>query len=145
MNKKILIIVTIGLFLGLVVTSSISAVKNTSNYTTGPPWIGIVRPWQGHLYVGDEEIAKIVLFTVIIGEITIETDTYDYGLSAYSGSGKVEFYIDGVLKHTHPKYEACSWTWDERAFGFHRIKVWAEVPGYEEGGGESITVFIINL
>ena len=65
-------------------------------------------------------------------------------MDAYDKDGidKVEFYIDKKLKSTDTT-EPYAWTWDERAFGSHMIKVKA----YDNVGNSNtarIRVLIFN-
>jgi len=117
--------------------------KNVSQLFTidnTKPLLDIEKPEAGKLYIFDREIIPIIGNKAkIIGKITIVADAND----ETAGIEKVEFYIDGKLKkddNTKP-YE---WTWDERIFFTHTIKVIA----YDKAGNKiskEVEVFIINL
>ncbi|HEC76813.1 MAG TPA: hypothetical protein ENI33_06105 [Thermoplasmatales archaeon] len=83
-----------------------------------PPMINILKPRRGCLYIFDREITPTLLEnTIIIGQITIETDVY-----SIKGVDRVEFYVDNGLEYTD--YEKpYSWTWNEFSVGKHEIKV----------------------
>ena len=77
---------------------------------------------------------------LIIGSIDVEVDaTDDHGIE------KIEFYIDNETTSRHnATEEPYTWTWDEKAFFKHTIKVIA----YDEDGltdTDTVEVFIINF
>ena len=101
-----------------------------------PPTVEITKPLKKSLYIGNHRICSWWR-TIIIGGIDIEVDAYDK-----DGIDKVEFYIDKKLKSTDTT-EPYAWTWDERAFGSHMIKVKA----YDNVGNSNtarIRVLIFN-
>lgn len=69
--------------------------------------VTISKPKDGHLHVFDREITSIARNTIIIGGITIEVDAY-----SKEGIGKVEFYINGVLRYSDYE-EPYGWLWAE--------------------------------
>ena len=103
------------------------------------PSIIIEKPEGGKMYVFDREVLPLVCKKAfIIGKITVQATPSD----TLSGIAKVEFHVDGTYKAqvTTSPYE---WTWDEKIFGAHTIKVTA----YDNAGNKiekEIEVFIIN-
>jgi hypothetical protein len=59
--------------------------------------------------------------SVIIGDIDVVAYVHDYW-SMPIEADKVDFYVDDDLKATVTS-EPFTWTWDEKAFGKHTIKV----------------------
>ncbi|HEC82538.1 MAG TPA: hypothetical protein ENI53_01460 [Thermoplasmatales archaeon] len=103
-----------------------------------PRYVKIKKPLEKHLYIADRKIIRLLKSTVIIGKITIKTDAYDE-----NGVEKVEFYIDDELKNTDYNIPY-SWLWDERVFGWHKLKVIA----YDQKRNiatDEINVIIFNL
>ena len=99
--------------------------------------VKIKKPLEGYLYIFDRQIASTSSDnTWIIGSITVEADTR-------GEISRVEFYIDGGIKFTD--YDRpYSWLWNEKAMGWHEIKVIA----YGKEGNEAedeISVIIFNL
>lgn len=116
-------------------------VKSISfNIDKNPPVLEIKKPKKGYIYIfGREAIKTLFGSTIIFGKINIEANASD----EISGIKKVEFYIDGELKHVDNEtpYE---WLWDEAAFLKHTIKVKA----YNNAGNFAVSemnVWIFNL
>ncbi|RLI52791.1 MAG: hypothetical protein DRO87_12625, partial [Candidatus Thorarchaeota archaeon] len=111
----------------------------TVNIIEKKPTIKIERPKPDTLYFRDKELFSNPIFInpVIIGPITIKTS-----VANAENIERVEFLIDDVSKYnaTETPY---TWTWDEKAFFIHTIKVIV----YDENGSaeDTITVLIINL
>jgi len=100
------------------------------------PTVEITKPMKRSLYINNQRVRSWWI-TMIIGGIDIEVDAYDE-----DGIDKVEFYIDKKLRATDTT-EPYTWTWDERAFGSHMIKVKA----YDNAGNSNtarIRVWIFN-
>ena len=76
-----------------------------------PPTVEITSPTNG-LYINNKKIMPLP-FTIILFGIDIEVTASDE--VGGSGMNRVEFYIDGSLKHTasSPPY---IWTWYEKHF-----------------------------
>lgn len=74
-------------------------------YDTEPPTVEIVKPKKRYIYKNDIRRRRTLFRTIIIGPITIKADVNDD-----RGIEKVEFYINGELKHTDTK-EPYKWTW----------------------------------
>ena len=81
--------------------------------------VDLTKPLNA-LYINDERIVPFPKAR-IIGSITIEAEIED-SWHGPSEAEKVEFYIDGVLKATDTS-EPYNWTWDQKTFGRHIIKV----------------------
>ena len=103
------------------------------------PSIIIEKPEGGKMYVFDREVLPLVCKKAfIIGKITVQATPSD----TLSGIAKVEFHVDGTYK-TQVTTSPYEWTWDEKIFGAHTIKVTA----YDNAGNKiekEIEVFIIN-
>ena len=79
------------------------------------PAIIITKPKERCLYISGNEICSLPTI-FIIGDISIETR-----INGISGNiEKVEFYIDGELRHIDYD-EPYTWSWDSKAFFRHRI------------------------
>ena len=78
--------------------------------------VKIISPKQNFLYLMDHQIIPFFV-TLIIGKIDIEINA-----SAQKGMDRVEFYIDDKLKYNDTT-EPYNWTWNERVFFRHIIKV----------------------
>ncbi|MEA2055463.1 MAG: Ig-like domain-containing protein, partial [Candidatus Thermoplasmatota archaeon] len=104
-----------------------------------PPVINITAP-VGGLYFGKLHLFPDLPFTVILGSINITANATDD-----TGIERVEFYIDNETAPRYTDYEApYNWTWDEKVFFKHEIKVIA----YDEDGRtdtDTVEVFIFNL
>ena len=83
---------------------------------TTPPTLSITKPLKNSIYIGNSRILPF-MGTWIFGEIEIKASASDA-----SGVDRVEFYVDNVLKATDTT-EPYSWTWSEKTFGRHAIKV----------------------
>lgn len=82
---------------------------------TTPPTVVLEKPWRG-IYISNNRIIPFFI-TIVIGSIDIEINVTDE-----SGIEYVALYIDGneVSNFTAPPY---TWTWSEKTFGKHEIKV----------------------
>jgi len=83
------------------------------------PGISITKPKEKHLYLAGKEVRYLSYLpkTIILGKIDIETE-----VNGISGEiEKVEFIIDGVLKHTDVE-EPYQWSWNNRSFFRHDIE-----------------------
>lgn len=88
------------------------------------PAIIITKPTEKCLYISGNEISRLPT-TMIIGDIDIETR-----INGISGDvEKVEFYIDGELRHVAYD-EPYAWSWESMAFFRHRINA---IAYYSEG------------
>jgi predicted phosphodiesterase len=88
-------------------------------YLLCPKFSVQIKKPQRALYVCNMKIIPL-LFPVIIGKIDIEVGVRDY----QSDVQRVEFFIDNELKETDTVLPY-TWTWDEKDFFFHTIKVTA--------------------
>jgi hypothetical protein len=162
MNKKIIGII----FSMLMVTSSViivtgefnsnkekKVIKNLENYYSNDFELLIessgLSTWNEHfqisieitkpekaLYLNNNKVFPLILTTIIIGSITVETEV------SGSQAEKVEFYIDDVLEYTDYS-EPFNWIWDEQISMKHTIKVKA----YDQNKTsveKSINVWIFN-
>ena len=94
-----------------------------------PPFIEITKPKSGGLYIFDREIIVTTRgYTVVFGKLTVEVNTVD----ELSTIGKVEFYVDNILKATVTE-KTYNWHWDESAIGSHALKAIA----YDEIGNSN--------
>jgi len=82
-----------------------------------PPDVKIVSPKKDTLYFLGRNISFIS--SVIIGSINIEINAYDNE----SGLDFVKLYIDDVEKKNFSADDSFVWSWDERTFEKHIIKV----------------------
>ena len=102
------------------------------------PSVYIEEPSANYLYVFDRKIAPLK-HTIILGKAPITANASD----ETSQIEKVEFYIDGELKHTAYE-EPYEWHWDENAFGRHSIRVVA----YDSAGNtasDEAYILIFNM
>jgi len=107
------------------------------------PEIDVLRPLPG-IYLWNSQRILPYAYPVVFGEMTVRIDATDLG----SGIDKVEFYRtlypDSELMATIQQnpYE---WLWDERAFGFFKIKIIA----YDTVGLNSTSmiddIYLINF
>jgi len=88
-------------------------------YFFSPRLVVTIKKPQRALYVGNKKIVPLI-FPVIVGKIDIEVEVIEY----LSGVQRVEFFIDNELKETDSD-SPYTWTWDEKDFFFHTIKVTA--------------------
>jgi len=112
----------------------------TESSTNDPPTVTIIKP-NKQIYFRDKPIFSFP-GVFIIGHITIEVEAKDN-----TGIKQVEFYIDGDLKNicTEPTDdEFYSWTWNEKTFLRHTIRVVA-VDIVDNISEESNKVFIFNF
>jgi len=82
--------------------------------------VDIVKPLKA-LYVNNNRIIPYTK-TRIIGKIDIEAGVYRNHYGQDGSAEKIEFYIDGELRATKTQ-EPFIWTWSERTFGKHTIKI----------------------
>lgn len=82
---------------------------------TTPPTIILEKPWKG-IYIFNNRILPFFT-TVVIGSVDI-----DINITDESGVEYAALYIDGneVSNFTAPPYV---WTWSEKTFGKHEIKI----------------------
>ncbi|HID24949.1 MAG TPA: hypothetical protein EYP23_00570 [Thermoplasmata archaeon] len=83
----------------------------------------ITKPEPG-VYVANYKVLPLPSMTIVFGSIDVEVNA--------SGMEGVDFYIDGVFKATDTM-EPYVWTWDEKTFGKHTIKVVA----YDNAGNHA--------
>jgi len=81
-----------------------------------PPNVKIIKP-ENALYLSNKKILPFFR-PLIIGGIDIEVEASDN----ISGISRIEFYVDGETKEFDYS-EPYSWTWDEKAFFKHTLKV----------------------
>jgi hypothetical protein len=103
----------------------------------GPVEVEITKPLKGYLYMKDQQRASLKILTLIFGSITIEANVTGESIQ------RVEFYIDGVPRHTD--YGApYTWVWDELVLFRHTIKVVA----YEYNGSfaeQTLKVLVFDI
>lgn len=97
----------------------------------------ITKPRENYLYILNRAIIPIGE-TVIVGRITVEADVYSSEVI-----DKIEFYIDKDLKFTDEE-EPYKWTWDERVFGEHEVKVIAH-DNIGNKASDEIRIKIFNI
>ena len=99
--------------------------------------VEIVKPIQGYLYLNDKQMFPLFLFTLVIGPITFKVN-----VSGTENINKVDFYIDGELKHTD-YYSPFSWECYEVLSFIHTLKVTAY--DYEENPvSEEMRILFFN-
>ena len=113
----------------------------TRERTDIAPNVTITKPEPRSTYIFNLiRIPRLLNRILIIGSIDVEVDATDD-----TGIDKVEFYIDDETTPRHnATEEPYTWTWDERIFFKHTIKVIA----YDEDGltdTDTVEVFIFNL
>ena len=120
---------------------TVTAVFNDSN--TPSLSVSINKPESSSLYIRDRKLPmelKRLVTPIVIGKMTIDVEVENA-----VGDVTVEFYVDDVLKMNVTSGDSSfSWTWDERAFFRHTIKVVACDQG-DNSGEASIEVFIFHL
>ena len=79
-----------------------------------PTIVEIIKP-QKALYMNNNKLLRLPITTIVIGDIDIEVYTSD-------GVSHVEFYIDEKLQKTDYNWPY-AWTWNEKSFLRHKIKV----------------------
>ena len=146
MKKKIMGILVIGLFIGLLITTSITAKENSLS-TIGPPFMDIWKPYPGYLYKNDGSGNYIKFFekfglSVVIGKsITIEVlNVFDESVPE---DAKVTLLIDSCPVYTQNNLEDFTWKWDGNTFstGFHVLSTWVEYEDFEGGVNRIVFVF----
>ncbi len=104
-----------------------------------PPMVKIIKPEEGYLYRNNIKIRKTLFKTKIIGPINIKVEVRDD-----SGIDRVEFYIDGKLKHVDEK-APYSWLWIAKPLGIAR-KYTIEVKAYDiYGNSQTDNITVIRL
>jgi len=105
-----------------------------------PPSVEITKPLENSIYLLNKKMNLPFGNTLIIGGIEVKAEASDE-----DGIDRVEFYIDdGTEPREVQNQESCNWTWDEKIFGYHKIKVIAyDTTGLENT--DEIRFFIINL
>ncbi|MBN1861285.1 MAG: hypothetical protein JW840_07485 [Candidatus Thermoplasmatota archaeon] len=110
---------------GLLKSDSIP-VSSSQNSLLDSVTVQITQPLKGYLYLNNRQLFPLLLFTLVIGKITVEATVTGGPVE------KVEFYYDSALKHTD-YYEPFTWTIDDSAFLRHTISVKA----YDYLGGSN--------
>ena len=98
-------------------TGTFTVTVNVQEPVAQSPTVEITKPLENMLYLLDKEITALS-FNFIIGQITIEVEADDIDGTIT----KVEFYIDGVLKHNITE-GPFKYNWNEKIFGFKKISV----------------------
>ena len=101
-----------------------------------PPTVEIVKPVRAIYFMNRKVIG--FFFPIVIGHLSIEVDVESEG-----DVDRVEFFVDNSLKFNDTE-KPYAWLWDDRAIGFHTIKIIA----YDEYGSRSEaskTILIFNL
>jgi len=99
-NKVVSIFIMMLLIAAIVpLTQSIELNESTKHFTTPPQLqaitVEITHPEQGYLYLNNQKMFPLILFTLIIGPITVEAKiTTDQPVE------KLEFYRGTTLEHT---------------------------------------------
>jgi hypothetical protein len=110
--------------------------------------VGISKPKKEYLYILDKErfaITSLLAFieadTIIIGPITLEAeiDNPDFEV------GKVEYYIDGVLKSTVTEGPSYGWLFNERHMSISNIRVVAYDITGENTVVNEMSALILNF
>lgn len=109
------------------VTQSIDLIETTNHFTTTPQLqtiaVEITQPEQGYLYLNNQKMFPLFLFTLIIGPITVEAKiTTDQPIE------KLEFYRGTTLEHTD-YYPPFTWELDDTALFKQTLK--AQAYSYE--------------
>lgn len=106
----------------------------TTTNDTFPPSLAITSPKKGYLYVnvagGKIQLEfPIGITTLVIGQVEVNTKVSDN----QSGVGRVEFYIDNILKATDytPPF---NWTWSEHGYLFPYLLT---ITAYDNVGNPS--------
>ena len=96
----------------------------------------IEQPYRG-IYIANRKILPSPI-TIIIGKIDVKIAVYGPALEDYT-----EYMVDGIVKHVDT-YKIHTWTWDERLFFRHELKVVVHtITG--KTLEKSIKVWIFNL
>lgn len=93
--------------------------NNPDTQDTGEFKIKITKPMEKKSYIRDINL-KEGSTTLIIGHIEVETEVTN---PENIEIDKVVFSIDGDEKYTDDEGPTYQWTWDEKIFGKHTIKV----------------------
>lgn len=80
--------------------------------------VRIIKPEDKNLYLNDKEKKVHVKNTLIIGKMAVELETY----SKLSSISRVEFYVDGMLRHVDST-APYQWQLDYKLAGKHTLKV----------------------
>ena len=147
MKKKIMGMLVIGLFIGLLITTSITAKENSLS-TIGPPFMDIWKPYPGYLYKNDDSgeyikfLDKFGLSVIIGKSITIGVEYRFDG--PVPEDAKVTLSIDSCPVYTQNNLEDFTWKWDGDTFStrLHVLSTWVEYEGFE--GGVNCIVFVFK-
>lgn len=104
-----------------------------------PPIMQISKPVKA-LYINNQKVINFPI-ALILGNIDIEVSATDQ--QGGTGMNKVEFYVDGSLKHTATS-TPYTWTWNEKALGKKTITTIA----YDSAGNSAtsiLDVWILNI
>jgi len=95
---------------------------------TTPPTVALTRPVAGNVYLLDVEdpLEPALPVTVAAGDLTVLVAVAD----ATSGAGRVDYYVDGVLRASTPQPSAFVWEAGKEALGEHVLRV----VGYDAAG-----------
>jgi len=109
---------------------------------SSPFSVNITKPVSNSLYIFDHKVPfdfKMLSASLVFGSITIDVEVENA-----MGAVTIEFYVDDVLKMNVTSGDSSfSWTWDERAFFRHTIRV---IAHDEENNtvDDSIEIIIFN-
>lgn len=105
---------------------------------TYDPEIKIEQPTNG-IYFRNNKLLNIPWITLIIGSIEIQVNASDEDGTIE----KIEFFIDNVSRYNETDGKN-NWTWDEKTFGIHTIKVRA-YDNDDNIAEDEIQVIIFNF
>lgn len=104
-----------------------------------PPIMQISKPVKA-LYINNQKVVNFPI-ALILGNIDIEVSATDQ--QGGTGMNKVEFYVDGSLKHTATS-TPYTWAWNEKALGKKTITINA----YDSAGNSAtstLDAWILNI
>ena len=105
------------------------------------PSLSVDKPMERYLYIFDRKVMPLLLRTVIIGKITIETTVND----AISGIKEVRFYFDDELVYNDTEYPY-KWVLNEMALIRHRHTI--KIEAIDNAGNsiyKEIKIWIYNI
>jgi len=98
--------------------STLDVTNTTIKIDVTPPTVDINKPLAPALYIGIKYYPWF-MSTVIIGAINVEITAFD----TETQLDHVSFYVDDAIKETISAAGPFIWTWSERSFGRHVLKI----------------------